>query len=63
MAEHELLTLREAAEYLRLAPRTLYQRRYLGLPPAGYKLGGRVVFKRSELDEYVNASRDPEPVR
>lgn len=52
------LTLKEAAEYVRLAPQTLYNRRKElpdRLPGAGRKL----IFRRSDLDEWLAKKRRP----
>lgn len=62
-APHELLTLQEAAAYLRLAPQTLYMRRYRGEKPYGARLGGRVVYRRSDLDAYAEENMSREPAR
>ena len=51
-----LLTLVEAAEFLRIAPRTLYNERYERREPGslGIRVGGRVRFRLSDLDSYLD---------
>jgi hypothetical protein len=56
-----LLKTREAAEYLRLSPRTLEDMRYKGGGPAWYRLGsgrrGLVVYDIDELDSWLEPRR------
>jgi predicted DNA-binding transcriptional regulator AlpA len=61
-ANPDLMSLSETAAYLGWSPSTLYNRRYRGddLPPA-YRLGGRVVFRRSEVDAWIDAHADDRP--
>lgn len=54
---HDLLTVREAADILRLSPRTLDRYRASRTGPAYYKLGGRVRYKKSDLMEWVEQNR------
>jgi hypothetical protein len=53
-----LLTTVEAAEYLRLPPRTLEDMRVTGNGPRYFKLGpgkrSKVVYKRDDLDGWLN---------
>lgn len=49
------LTTREAADYLRLSPRTLEKKRIHADGPPYCKLGSRVVYSRAALDEWVAA--------
>ncbi len=53
-----LLTTVEAAEYLRLSPRTLEDMRVTGKGPRYYKLGpgkrSKVVYRREDLEGWVN---------
>ncbi|HNU82688.1 MAG TPA: helix-turn-helix domain-containing protein [Thermoanaerobaculia bacterium] len=50
------LTTREAAEYLRLAPRTLERWRIQGIGPRFFKVGGRrVVYSVEELRQFLAA--------
>lgn len=43
----------EAAQYLGLSPRTLMNKRNLKIGPSYIKIGGRVVYDRTDLDEYL----------
>ncbi len=47
------LTQNEAAEFLRLSPRTLERHRVAGTGPKFTKLGRRVVYRFSELDTWA----------
>jgi hypothetical protein len=55
--ERHFLTTVEAAEILRLKPRTLEALRVEGTGPRYYKIGpgkrSRVVYRRTDLDEWV----------
>lgn len=53
----ELLTEGEAAEVLRLSPATLATWRSRGGGPAFVGLGGRVVYERAALVEFVQRNR------
>lgn len=56
----ELLIEEEAAAYLRQAPTTLRQWRHLRKGPAWVKVGKRALYRRSDLEAYVNERRvDP----
>jgi len=53
----ELLTTKEAANYLGMPESTLRWWRYIGTGPASFKLGPRTVkYKRSDLDEWVEGA-------
>ena len=49
------LTLREVAERLRVAPRTLYAWREEGGGPPGFLVGRRLLFEPAEVDAWVRA--------
>jgi len=50
----------EASEHLRLAPGTLRQWRYRGRGPAFVRVGGKVRYRRGDLDAWVERNRvDP----
>jgi predicted DNA-binding transcriptional regulator AlpA len=49
----DLLTLVEAAELCRTPEASLRWRRHCGLPPRSFKLGRRVMYKRSDLEDWV----------
>jgi hypothetical protein len=52
-----LLTRKEAAEYLRLAPSSLNSQtgKRLGIP--FIKMGGAVRYDKRDLDDFINAHR------
>jgi predicted DNA-binding transcriptional regulator AlpA len=50
-----LLDTKEAADFLKLSPRTLENFRNLGDGPPFRKLGRRVLYARSDLEAWVNA--------
>jgi hypothetical protein len=49
------LTNQEAAEYLKLSPRTLNKQRVYGGGPQFHKFGRRVVYALSDLEDWANA--------
>ena len=51
------LNTREAASYLRLQPATLDRWRSIRGGPTFRKLGGRVVYKKTDLDAFADAAR------
>lgn len=53
MDEHELLTIEEVAQYLRVSERTVYDWASKGKIPCG-KLGTTWRFKRSEVERWVD---------
>jgi len=53
MAEHEILTLEEVADYLRVSERTVYDWAHKGEIPCG-KIGTTWRFKRSEIEKWVD---------
>lgn len=59
------LTNDEAADYLRLSPRTLEKQRVIGGGPKFRKFGRRVMYAMADLDSWANersyeATSDPE---
>jgi predicted DNA-binding transcriptional regulator AlpA len=48
-----LLTAKEAAQFLRLRPATLAKYRSIGGRPDFTKLGGRVVYAREALEQWI----------
>lgn len=59
------LTNDEAADYLRLSPRTLEKQRVIGGGPRFRKFGRRVMYAVSDLDDWANehsfeTTSDPE---
>jgi len=55
---HDLRTTAEAARYLGLRPATLRNMRHRGtIEIAYYKIGGRVMYDRRDLDKYLEQQR------
>ncbi len=48
-----LLTLDEAAAFLRTPVATLRYWRHLGIGPAGFRLGRRVLYRQDDLEQWV----------
>ena len=62
----DLLTTEEAAEYLRLSPRTLERYRVTGEGPRFLKVGRRVFYRQSAFDHWLKnktrkSTSDPGP--
>jgi excisionase family DNA binding protein len=51
----EFLTTEEAADYLRLSPRTLEKQRVLGGGPRFRKFGARVLYARDDLRRWADS--------
>ncbi len=60
MNEHEILTIEEVAEYLRISERTAYDWANKGTIPCG-KLGTTWRFKRSEIERWVDDKLSGKP--
>lgn len=58
MPEHDILTLEEVAQYLRVSERTVYDWAQKGDIPCG-KLGTSWRFKRSEIERWVDSRIAP----
>ena len=56
----ELLTLTEAADLLRTPVATLRYWRHLDTGPRSFRLGRRVLYRRSDLEQWVADRRDAE---
>ncbi len=52
----QILTLKELAEYLKLAEKTAYRLASEGKLP-GFKVGGSWRFKREDLDAWIEAQK------
>jgi len=52
MGESDILTIREVADYLRLAEKTVYRYASEGKVP-GFKVGGAWRFRKSEIDKWI----------
>lgn len=48
---------KEAARFLRLSPRTLQRHRVAGTGPSFIRLGGRVLYVRSDLLAWIERNR------
>lgn len=53
--EPELLTITEAADLLRAPVATLRYWRHLGTGPRSFRLGRRVLYRRDDLQSWVEA--------
>lgn len=53
--DDQLLTIAEAAAYLRTPVPTLRYWRHLGVGPASFKIGRHVRYWQSELDAWIEA--------
>lgn len=49
----DLLTIEEAAEYLRTPVPTLRYWRHRGEGPASFRMGRRVMYRRSDVEAWV----------
>ena len=56
-ADHELLTITGVAELLRTPVATLRYWRHLGIGPASFRIGRRVMYRRSDVEEWINAQQ------
>lgn len=53
----DLLTIGEAAAVLRAPVATLRYWRHLGTGPHSFRVGRRVVYRRDDLDAWIDAKR------
>jgi excisionase family DNA binding protein len=53
--ETAFLRLDQAATYLGLTPNTLYIWRHRRRGPASFRMGGRVMYRRATLDEWIHS--------
>ncbi|WP_394705882.1 helix-turn-helix transcriptional regulator [uncultured Hyphomonas sp.] len=51
--KHDLVSPAEAAQILKVSPRTIERWRTLSLGPPHVRLGRRVWYRRERLDEYI----------
>ena len=51
-----LLTLKEAADFLRLTPGALYSQRYRGEKPGalGIRVGKKLLYRPSDIDRFLD---------
>ena len=59
----QLLTLTEAAARLRAPVATLRYWRHLGIGPDSFRLGRRVMYRRDDLDRWIDAQHDAQAER
>lgn len=62
MASDDLLDTAELAELLHLSTRTVIRWRQARIGPAWIKAGGRLLYRRSDVDAWLSAQR-VEPAR
>ena len=61
MQETSVVDERQAAKYLGLARQSMANRRCKRLPPPYIKIGARIMYKISDLQEFLDRHRiDPE---
>lgn len=56
----QILTLKEVAEYLKLAEKTAYRLAAEGKLP-GFKVGGSWRFKSCDLQQWIELNKTPRP--
>lgn len=51
-----LLTVTEAADYLRLTPSALYSQRYRSENPGalGIRVGRKIIYRKTDIDNYLD---------
>jgi excisionase family DNA binding protein len=57
-----LMTIGELAEYLQVPRETIYRWRKHGGGPCGLRMGRHVRFRRSDVEAWIEARRDPPPL-
>jgi len=55
VTEHDLMTYEEVAERLRIPVATLRNWRVDGLGPSGARIGRRVMFRRGDVEAWIEA--------
>jgi predicted site-specific integrase-resolvase len=53
----EMLTAQEAADYIGVSINGIYQWRWLGVGPVSHKRNGRIVFRRADIDRWLDNER------
>jgi predicted DNA-binding transcriptional regulator AlpA len=56
----ELMTLEEAALFLKKSPAQMRWMRHMGTGPKSAKVGGRVMFRKSDVMKWVDAQFEAE---
>jgi predicted DNA-binding transcriptional regulator AlpA len=57
MAVDELLTIEQTAQVLGVSPKTLHNKRSQGRGPLSFRVGKRIMYRRSDLDAYLESAR------
>lgn len=57
MADGDILTIKEVADYLKLTERTLYRLVQEGRVP-GFKVGNSWRFKRADIDDWIEIQKE-----
>ena len=55
---HQLMTMAEVAEKTRIPENTLRFYRHKGTGPKSAKIGGRVMYRRADVDAWINVAFD-----
>ena len=58
--EHDLLTITETAELVRAPVATLRYWRHRGTGPRSFRLGRRVLYRRDDVDAWIQRHLDGE---
>jgi excisionase family DNA binding protein len=58
MAVDELLTIDEAAQVLGVSRKTLHNKRSQGRGPLSFRVGHRILYRRSDIDAYFEHARE-----
>lgn len=53
-----LMSLKEVADFLGVSVQTVYQWRYRNEGPPGYRIGGRVRYRRADLEVWLEEQAD-----
>ncbi|MCU1655610.1 MAG: Transcriptional regulator, MerR family [Pseudonocardiales bacterium] len=56
--DDQLLTITEVAALLRVPVATLRYWRHLGAGPRGFRLGRRVVYRHSDVTDWINLQHE-----
>lgn len=59
MPENILLTQAEVADQLRISPRTLESWRSKGYGPSTRRIGNRVMYRQTDIDNWIEDAKDP----
>lgn len=60
-ANHEIMTLQEVAEYLRVPEETIREWRKKDQGPRGARIGKHVRYKRCDVESWYDEQLDPRP--